>query len=130
MKINKPVAILIGLFVILAVPVLAAVIIHTFSVDITVNEALSSTQVDVSVNKFPAETETISIPVTNAASVPIDVDFTWTEINNLNGVIYTTNMPLPVTLPASTTTNVDVTFTIDNGSPIGTFDGKVNIVRT
>lgn len=108
---------------------IAAVNFFTSSVDVTINEALSSTSTPVSVSGFPGEVVTATFTVDNAASVPLDVDLAWAEVTNVNGVTYSHDMPKTVTMvPGSNT--VTVSYTIDTGSPVGTFDGTVSFTRT
>ena len=95
---------------------------------VTVSEALSTTTVDQSVSAFPGEPETISINVDNAASVPLNVEISFSETSNANGVIYTADMPKTVVASPGSNT-FDVTYNIASDSPTGTLETKVSLTR-
>jgi len=125
----KPTIALAVMFLILAVPILAAVVVHSYNVDVIVGEPLSSSNVDVTLNALAGETETHTIMIDNLANVALDVDVAWTETSNVNGVVYTTSMPQTFTVPSGLGNTFDVTFDIDSGSPTGTFEGSIVIER-
>lgn len=106
----------------------AAVLIHTFSTTINVNEAFSSTETDATINAVLGTTVIQTVHVSNQASVPLQVKVSFTETANANGVIYTTNSPVTQTLQPGANT-VDLTFAISAGSPVGSFTGEVDIER-
>ncbi len=108
--------------------VVAAVLVATINVDVTVNEAISTALVPISVGGFPNEVITESLAIANAGSNPIDVTITFTETGNLDLVNYTSNTPFVVTL-APGPNSVDVSWTIDSSSPVGVFEGDITIQR-
>jgi hypothetical protein len=129
MKMNKK--LLIGGGIALAsmlVIVSAVVLYHMMSVDITVNEALSTTTMSISLSGFAGETVTKTITINNQANVPLDTTLSWAEDTNANGVVYTPDMPKVVTL-SSGDNDVDVSFMIDPSSPVGAFNGTISLTR-
>jgi len=110
----------------------AAIYFQTIPVDITVDEALSAVPLTVSVASiFPGETHTETITVQNDASVPLYTTMDWAEDQNPDGVTYAIDGGLTagtITL-APGVNNVDVSWTIDEDSPIGTYNGTITLSR-
>ena len=128
MKVNKIYVLLLLPALLLVSTVLAGVVFKQLDVTVTVSEALSTTTVDQSVSAFPGEPETISINVDNAASVPLNVEISFSETSNANGVIYTADMPKTVVASPGSNT-FDVTYNIASDSPTGTLETKVSLTR-
>jgi hypothetical protein len=119
---------LIPLFSVLAIGLIAAaVLIVTLPAHVTINEALSTTLVEVAVSGYPGETISYSIPIDNAANVPLNVELTFTETSP-GGVFYSTNFPLTQTLQSGEN-EVVVNFTIESDSPVGVIEGNIAINR-
>jgi len=108
--------------------VTALVVVSTISVDVTVNEALTTTTVTASVSGEAGETIVQPIDIENIANVPLEVTVTFIEINNSDLVDYVTNMPLTTTLNPGDNI-VDVSWTINPSSPVGIFTGEIEITR-
>jgi hypothetical protein len=106
----------------------AAVLIATLPAQVTVNEAFSTTTASISISLFPGETGCSAIAIDNAASVPLDAEFVFSETSNPNLVVYTTDMPKTVTL-SSGANSVDACFSVDSASPAGPLNGTVAISR-
>ena len=117
-----------AVLLLLATVVTAVVLFATVHVDVTVGEALSTTTTDVSVSGFPGEVLTQSIDINNKASVPLNISVTFLETENPDGVTYTTNMPFVKTLEPGNNT-IDTAFTINHDSPIGSFNGTIELTR-
>ena len=121
---------MLGLFALALVS--AVVHYQTINVDITVDEALSALPVVISVTgAYPGETITEDITITNTADVSLYTTLTWTEVTNVAGVTYTTNQALDgvQTIAPNGDTILTISFTIEEDSEIGTFDGTVVLDR-
>lgn len=115
--------------VLLTALVAAAVLYASIPTSVSVSEALSTTTLSVSLSGFPGETLTKNIDVNNVGSVALNTRVSFAEDSNVNGVTYTTNMPETVLLAPGANT-VTVTYTILNDSPVGDFNGTIQLDRT
>ena len=144
MKINKPIAVLIGLFVILAVPILAAVIVNSFTVSVSVSEPLSLTDsgsmtlTDLNEpNAFPNQVITKGVEIHNIAPVSQNAQLVWVTHNVTTDGTYdiSFNEIMPMTLGAvvepdiNTTRTVMMTLTIHGDSPVETIKGHIELQR-
>jgi hypothetical protein len=125
---NKKIAIPLIMVLVLTVGVLGAVLIHQFNFTVNVSEAFTSTEIDATVDAVLGTTVIKSVTINNAASVSLQAKVSFTETSNMNGIIYTTNSPVTQTLNPGPNV-VDLTFTIDSGSPTGSFSGTISIER-
>lgn len=124
---NKKIAVPMAV-ALLATLVAAAVLYNTSTVDVTINEALSTVNTSLAFSGFPNETISRNIVVHNAGSNPLNSRFTWSQDQNVNGVVYTTNLPMNQSmLPGDN--NVTVSFTIAPDSPVGSYNGTVSLNR-
>ena len=114
----------------------AAVIFATSHATVTVTEALSTTDILMTVNPaYPGETASVNITVNNLASVPLTVDLAWTDgTSTPDNVLY----PIEETYTGPTTgvilapngdTVITLTWDITSGSGTGTFDGDLTLTR-
>lgn len=126
-KLSKGMLLIIGLLV-LVVGVTAGILIANIPTTLTVNEALATATSGIGLTGFPGETFSASIEVLNQANVPLNVEATWTETDNINGVVYITNMPLTISLVPGWNL-VDVNFVIADDSPTGDINGNVQLTR-
>lgn len=108
--------------------VYAMVLYSSIPADITVNEALSTTTLSVSLSGFPGEGLTRTIDIHNAGSVRLSTNLSWVEDTNTNGVQYTTDMPkLQQINPGNN--SIVVTWNLTSGTPVGTFNGTISLTR-
>lgn len=106
----------------------AAVVYNSITVDATVSEALSTTTVSLDFSGFPGETITHSIDIQNDASVNLDTTLSWTELTNVNGATYSTDLSKTVTLtPGANSVDVSVTYNTD--SPVGDITAEITLER-
>ena len=118
---------------VLAVLVSAVIYFHTVSVDITVDEALESTTLDISISAYPGETKTAEIEVNNKADVPLDVELIWVNLpvivpGTQEPVNYTTDMPKTVTVEPGLNT-ITAEFYIASDSEVGEIAGEIELNR-
>lgn len=105
-----------------------AVYYHTIDVTATVSEALSSLTIALDFSGFPGETITKTFDIQNDASVNLDTTLTWTELTNVNGVVYTTDMTKTVTLlPGANSVGVEFVYATD--TVIGDVTGEITLER-
>lgn len=81
-KAHKKKLVMFGVPILALALVTAAIFIAYVKVDATVNEALSTSTIDIDLSGFPGETITEDITVANAASVPLYAKLTWQEMKN------------------------------------------------
>ena len=116
-----------ALFALISI-VSAVVFIASIHVNVSVNEALSTTTTSLSISGFPGETIESIIDIHNEASVPLNIELSCTETSNVNGVTYTTDMP-KILILAPGDNNVSVSHVIASNSSIGSFEGDISITR-
>lgn len=108
--------------------VAAAVVFSTSNGSITITEALNQTEASFAVSGFPGEVVERNFSITNDANVPLPILVSWAQDVNLNGVNYTTNMPKQQNLSSGANT-VTLRWTIESGSPVGSFNGTTAFTR-
>ena len=101
---------------------------HT-SVDVHVSEALNQSVLSTSVASFPGETQVENYTITNDANVPLNVELSFQEDQNVNNVSYSTDLPKTVLMQPGSNT-VSAVFTIANDSVVGDFNGTISFART
>jgi outer membrane lipoprotein-sorting protein len=115
---------------VLLTALVVAVMLSSVNVTIQVDEALSTTTTDLTLSPaYAGETITQTIPVENKANVPLNVELSWTETENLNGVTYTTDMSKTVEIPALSTADVEVSFTFATDTELGEVTGQIVLER-
>lgn len=124
---NKKI-LLFGIPLLLAGIVMAAIIYHTLTVNATISEALSTVTLDLDMSGFPGEVVVQTFVINNAANVPLNTQFTWLETENLNDVVYITDMPKVVEL-APGDNDVNATFTYADETPLGDITGTITLER-
>lgn len=116
-------------FLLLASIVTAAVLYNVVAVDVTVSEALSTTDLVVSITSKPGETQETTIVVANTASVPLNTMISFFESTNPNNVTYTTDLRSKVVTLNPGNNDVVLSFTIAPDSEIGVLTGDVTLTR-
>jgi len=99
---------------------------HSVPVDLTVSEARSSADLSFSLICNSGETITKDLTISNAANVPLNAKLLWVEDSNIDGVIYTTNLPMEVALAPLTDTIATISVTCDPITPVGQVNGTIN----
>ena len=110
----------------------ASIIYETINVDITVDEALSvSSAMPISIaGTYAGETVTSNITIQNDADVPLYTTLAWAEGTNVNLVTYTEGGALSgIQTLAPGANTLTVSWTIDEDSTTGTFDGTITLSR-
>ena len=124
---SLPVLIVLGLVVVSAAVV--GIYYYEISTTLTVNEAFSSTTTDLTFTGFPDGLEVCqNIAIDNDATVPLNAQLTWIQIDNVDDVDYTTHLPRVISI-ASGTADYPVCFTTNLGSAAGVVNGNVAITR-
>lgn len=129
---NKKKLLMFGLPILAMALVAAAVWIASISTTVTVNEALSTSTISLSPSGvYPDGIEHCdNITVTNAASVPLNAKFTWTQTSNINASLYLTNMDTSLLVELLSGDNiVPACFTVETGQPTTIIEGTVTIER-
>jgi len=122
---------LVGLVLsIICVSVFGAVIIGSWLVTLDVQEALSVTNVDRTINAFPNGDYVEAVTIDNVGDADVTAEVTITEISNPDAVVYSLSYDTnPVVVPAGGSANVDATIHVDNGSPIGQVEIRFEVNR-
>lgn len=124
-KLVIPAVVLLGVFLIAGS---IAVFVSSINVDATVSEPFETTTIALDFSGYAGETITKTVDINNKANVPLQVQFTWTEGSNVDGVEYTTDMPKTVTLDSGLNT-VDLVFVYEGDTPTGAVDGTITLDR-
>jgi len=107
---------------------ISGILLHSSKIDITINEALNVTSIDVSFNGYPGETFEKNITVYNQANDLVTILIDWTEDSNPNNVSYSASIPNQADLPHGET-NMSIYWSVDSGSPVGIFNGTIAFTR-
>lgn len=102
---------------------------YTVQVDLTVNEARSSADLPVSLTFNSGETVNTDKTIHNSANVQLCALLSWEETSNVDGVAYSTNLPMQVNLAPSADTTVAVSFTANEITPAGSVTGNINYAK-
>lgn len=98
---------------------------HQTQIDLTVNEARSSADVDVTLSCYSGETVMHNITIHNSAAINLCANLEYVETSNPNGVTYINDLPMDVNLMPGQDTTVFVQFTCDEVSEAGTVTGTI-----
>lgn len=114
----------------LAVVLVSAVAIYfaTIPVTFSVSEALSTETIELDFSGAVGSCIIKTIDVSNAANNPLPVQLTWVETSNINGVIYTTDMPKTEELTIGLN-SIDVELCYVPESVLGDVNGNVILSR-
>lgn len=102
---------------------------HQVNVDITVSEARSSGDTPFSLTCMSGETVTHDVLIHNSANVALNAVVSWTEVDNANGVTYSTNLPQTVTINALSDLTVTASVTCNPTTEAGIVHGTVNFEK-
>lgn len=111
------------------IALVAAILLYSSKVSITIDEALTVTSIDVSFTGYPGETFQHNATIENVANANVTLYIDWIEDSNLNNITYTmNNIPLQTqVIPGET--NISLYWEIDSGSPIGELNGTLTFAR-
>lgn len=128
---NKTKKIVIPMVAIMALAlVAAAVFISQTHVDVTVNEAINETVIiSATPTAYPGEIAQVTLTIENLASVDENLVISSTETDNDDGVDYTDLGPVNLTVTPGTDDYTLDLWSIDSGSPVGTFGANLTITR-
>ena len=120
-------AVAIPLVLVFAMVIVSATVayFHSMQVDLVVSEARSSGDMDVVLSFMSGETDSTTQTIHNAANVALCAELSWAELNNTDGVIYTTNLPQTLTLAPGADTTATVTYTANEITPAGAVTGAI-----
>lgn len=102
-----------------------AVYFHQNNISVIASEGRQSTDTDVTLNCFSGETITSDRTIVNLANVPLCTELTYEQVDNVNGVVYTHNLPMKVTTGALSTGTYTTSYTCGETTPAGTVNGKI-----
>lgn len=105
----------------------AAYTILILTGEVTVSEAITVTPTSFTASMYPAETVTETLTLTNAGSIAIEVNFTW-SIDPVGPEI-TVTVPAKVTVPGAGSTTADIKVAASKSAVPGSYSISVGVTR-
>ena len=109
----------------------AAYVVWTYTVQVTVQEAFEvSTNLPDQFDIYPGETKTYTISVKNHASAPLKAEIAWEEVENPNNVKYEVTIePESQEIAPGATADFTVKIKVEADSPVGAFKLRFSVDR-